>query len=406
VKLFGRQLDVGGELDLSNTEVDVLAEAPLPRSAAEDWRYGPIDALDLEAFQTINPPPVPDSLENDDPWLQMFGGEFDAVLEIANGRIVRFEVNDETLVRRTDASHVPELDLGEPFAHLASVLSPEHVAVELGGRETPAKILCIRRVSEGSNIHASEVTFRVPLGQEASVVEVRTGGSPGGLSAIRTTLNVEDDARLSYVSVQDLARGTWELAHLDGAVAQSGHLRALHLAIGGEYARLRTECRLIGIGAEAEILAGYLGTGEQTHEFRTFQIHGAAKTHSNLLYKGALGGSSHSIYSGLIKVEKGATGSNAFQTNRNIVLGDRAHADSVPNLDIQENEVKCSHASAVGPVDAEQTYYLESKGIPTQDAQRMIVRGFFRELLEDLPGGSLNALVDRSLDGLWDEETR
>ncbi|MGC8480059.1 MAG: SufB/SufD family protein [Acidimicrobiales bacterium] len=397
---------MSGELDLSGTEVGVLADATLPRSAAEDWRYGPIDTLDFEALSRVNPTPAVDQADGGEPWVELLGGGFDAVLRIANGRIVGFETGESGTVRRVDIAHPSSLDEGEPFAYLAAALSPERITVELGDRDSPSRLLCIRQVSAGSDLHASEVTFQVPAGMEASVVEVRTGGSLGAFSAIRTNVRVADDAHLSYVSVQDLARDTWELAHLDGAVARSGRLRALHLALGGDYARLRTECRLNGAGAEAEILAGYLGTGNQTHEFRTFQIHEAAKTQSNLLYKGALGGSSHSIYSGLIKVEKGATGSNAFQTNRNIVLGDHAHADSVPNLDIQENEVKCSHASAVGPVDAEQTYYLESKGIPTQAAQQMIVRGFFRELLDNLPLGSLDSLVDRSLDGLWDEESR
>ncbi len=99
------------------------------------------------------------------------------------------------------------------------------------------------------------------------------------------------------------------------------------------------------------------------------------------MFKGAVGGSARSVYSGLIRMRRGSRGANAFQTNRNLVLSEGAHADSVPNLDIQENDVRCSHASAVGPIDAEQRFYLESRGVPTAVAERLILVGFFTELL-------------------------
>jgi Fe-S cluster assembly protein SufD len=120
------------------------------------------------------------------------------------------------------------------------------------------------------------------------------------------------------------------------------------------------------------------------HDFRTLQDHDAPKTTSDLLFKGAVEDESRAVYSGLIRIRKGAAGTNAFQTNRNLVLGQGAHADSVPNLEIEENDVKCSHASAVGPIDEEQRYYLEARGLPPEAADRLIVLGFFEEILEDI----------------------
>src|SRR5205085_3036718 len=120
-----------------------------------------------------------------------------------------------------------------------------------------------------------------------------------------------------------------------------------------------------GPGAEAELLAAYFGSGTQIHDFRTMQDHHAPKTTSDLLFKGVLTDTSRSVYSGLIRIRPGASGSAAFQTNRNLVLGEGAHADSVPNLEIEENDVKCSHASAVGPVDPDQRFYLEARGVPS-----------------------------------------
>jgi Fe-S cluster assembly protein SufD len=118
------------------------------------------------------------------------------------------------------------------------------------------------------------------------------------------------------------------------------------------------------------------------HDFRTLQEHAAPRTTSDLVVKGAVAGTSRSVYNGLIRMRHGAKGANAFQTNRNLVLSDGAHADSVPNLDIQENDVRCSHASAVGPVDEEQRFYLESRGVPRAVAERLILVGFFAELLD------------------------
>ena len=117
------------------------------------------------------------------------------------------------------------------------------------------------------------------------------------------------------------------------------------------------------------------------HDFRTVQHHQAPKTRSDLLYKGAVANSARSVYSGLIRVEKGARGTNAMQTNRNLVLHEGAHADSVPNLEIEDNDVRCSHASAVGPIAEDQRFYLESRGVPTDVADRLIALGFLDEVL-------------------------
>jgi Fe-S cluster assembly protein SufD len=146
----------------------------------------------------------------------------------------------------------------------------------------------------------------------------------------------------------------------------------------------------------------FFGEGTQTLDFRTFQDHAAPDTTSDLLFKGAVGGTSRSVYTGLIRVRKNARGTNAVQTNRNIKLSEGAWAESVPNLEIENNDVRCAHASAVGPVDEEQRFYLESRGVPTPVAERLVVTGFFDEVLSQLPTPStapaLRALVGGKLD--------
>jgi Fe-S cluster assembly protein SufD len=121
------------------------------------------------------------------------------------------------------------------------------------------------------------------------------------------------------------------------------------------------------------------------HDIRTLQDHAAPRTTSELLCQGAVAGRSRSVYSGLIRVHRGAVRSDARQTNHNLVLDEGAHADSVPNLDILENDVKCSHASTVGPIDEDQRYYIESRGVAPDVAESLIVRGFFDSIIERGP---------------------
>ena len=132
------------------------------------------------------------------------------------------------------------------------------------------------------------------------------------------------------------------------------------------------------------------------HDFRTHQITPAPRTRSTLLSKGAVADESRSVYTGLIEIEKGAKRTDARQTNHNLLLSPPAHADSVPNLDIRENDVMCAHASSVGPLDELQRWYLESRGVTREDAERLMIQGFFYEMLSALPR-ELAELVERDV---------
>jgi Fe-S cluster assembly protein SufD len=132
-------------------------------------------------------------------------------------------------------------------------------------------------------------------------------------------------------------------------------------------------------------------------DFRTLQDHLAPRTTSDLLFMGAVADHAHSVYSGLIRVRRGAAKSDAMQTNHNLVLDEGAHADSVPNLDIEENDVRCSHGSTVGPVDEDQRYYLESRGVPPEVAERLIVAGFFQDIADRVPVTATRTMIGRSV---------
>ena len=222
--------------------------------------------------------------------------------------------------------------------------------------------------------------------------------APGaGLLLPVTQISVADAARVGYVGVQLLDRATWSIASLEIDAGAQATVTAGLAGFGGDYARVRTSCRLSGRGASGDLLAAYFGDGDQTLDYRTFQEHVAPDTTSNLLFKGAVSDRSRSVYTGLIKVDAGAHGTNAFQTNRNIKLSDDAWAESVPNLMIENNDVHCSHASAVGPIDEEQRFYLESRGVPTSEAERLIVAGFFAEVFDRLPVTDLRTRLEAAV---------
>ena len=196
-------------------------------------------------------------------------------------------------------------------------------------------------------------------------------------------------ARVSYLGINELADTAWQIGHQLAVGDRDSTTTLATVALGGHYARVRTEARISGPGGNTRQVALYFAGGQQMHDFRTIQDHDAPHTTSDLLFKGAVQDQSRSVYTGLIKIRKHARGTAAFQTNRNLTLSEGAWAESVPNLEIETNDVKCSHASTVGPIDAEQRFYLESRGIPTQIAERLIVLGFFDEVLDQLPVGPL-----------------
>jgi Fe-S cluster assembly protein SufD len=257
---------------------------------------------------------------------------------------------------------------------------------------------------------ASFPRLLIDAGEDSEVTVVEHFRSPEGQRALVvpfTYLRVGAAARVKYLAVNELGQQAWQLGHQLSRSGRDSTTQLATVALGGDYARIQTDARLEGAGATGEQVAVYFGEGHQMHDFRTLQDHAAPKTTSTLLFKGAMQGHAHSVYTGLIRVRKDAKGTNAFQTNRNLKLSEGAWAESVPNLDIETNDVRCSHASAVGPIDEEQRFYLESRGIPTPVAERLIVLGFFDEVLAQLPApllaarlrGEVAAKLDRRDEG-------
>ncbi len=422
--------------------LEVLAGMALPSEKEEVWRYSPIDAIDLGEYAPVKPGRSVArwaDLEVTDDWRTLPGA--DLVIELLGegatpaavvvtdaGTPCGIWLGDEALPGPGSpaashpgspaASHpgsptaspvgrtvLPALepsdllpDAPEPPADVIvgmnDVLFPRPVLVGIEDKQEllqPVVIVHGASSLEEGQSGSSPVWFprtqvRVGAGASVQVIEVFTSGSAQSMVVPVTEMEVGDGATLHYVCLQILGPSTVQIAEQRSRVGTGGSLLAGTIALGGSYSRLRVDSSLDGDRGTSRLLSGYFGSGSQIMDFRTFQRHAAPRTSSDLLFKGAMAEEARSVYTGLITMLKGAAKSDAFQTNRNLVLGERAHADSVPNLDIAENDVRCSHASAVGPVDPDQRYYLESRGIPPALADRLIVLGFFQEVSEVLSG--------------------
>jgi Fe-S cluster assembly protein SufD len=241
---------------------------------------------------------------------------------------------------------------------------------------------------------------------EVSVIErfVAARGAEADDALVVPVLQVRADqaARVKYLAVNEVGPATWQLGNQQALGERDSTTMLATVTLGGDYVRARTEARLAGQGGSTRQVALYFAGGDQMHDFRTIQDHDAPHTSSDLLFKGAVQDRAASVYTGLIKIRKHAGGSTAFQTNRNLTLSEGAWAESVPNLDIETNDVKCSHASTVGPIDEEQRFYLESRGVRPEVAERLVVLGFFDEVISQLPAGAiaddLRARVSAKLD--------
>ena len=361
-----------------------VAAATMPSVEEELWRYTPIGQLDLGRYHLASdagaqsPTAAPGQC---------------AIADTSNGRLCGVELAPEAAAQgvevrplgESDAEMAASVDV-DLFAVMNAAFSIEPVLVRVPpGVSVEGPIVMRHWIdAEGAAVFPRLI---VDAGADSSVEVLELYGSADVAAFVSPVveIRVASAARVGYLAVQALGPKVGHIGSQVSHIGSQAHMRASTAALGGEYARMRLDTHLSGRGATGDLISLYFGDGDQTLDFRTFQDHAAPDTTSSLLFKGAVDDSSRSVYTGLIRVRPDARGTNAYQTNRNIKLSEDAWAESVPNLEIENNEVHCSHASAVGPIDGEQLFYLESRGVPTETAERLIVTGFFDEVLDQFP---------------------
>jgi Fe-S cluster assembly protein SufD len=397
-----------------------LDAAEWPTASEEIWRYSRIGELDLSRFRPVPAArmgePGDESAPGGGP-IAAEAGERSGLVVVRNGRVVHHALDPALEAKGVRVRGIATCEFDEIAGSLGacSDASPDaftllHDAFLAGGAyvKVPRGVvvdqpIVILHWSEGDGLASFPHTLVVAEdGAEVTVFDrygsTDTGsGSTGHLVDAVVELVVGDNAHVRYLSVQEHGPRTWQIALQRAHLGRDASLKSSVVALGGDYARLRSESRLSGQGAESELTAVYFGDGSQMLDFRTLQDHDAPNTRSDLLFKGAVEDTAQSVYSGLIRIRQHAQKSNAFQTNRNLVLTEGAEAKSVPNLEIEADDVKCSHASTVGPVDDDQLYYLATRGVPPEEAERLVVLGFFDDVFDRLPVPSLVAPLRRSV---------
>ena len=327
----------------------------LPTVDEEIWRYSRIGELDLDTLKL---------------------GKLSTKIDASN-QAKQF-VSSQTNVVPRAATDIFE-DLNGRDAQLTAIsVAKNQVVAE--------PVVITHSLDESGVVAYPRLVIEAHENSEVTVVE-RFISSANAKSLIVPVVDVRaaQSARVTYIAINELGSATWQIGYQQAVGQRDSMMKLFTVALGGDYARMRAEVRLEGQGANSQQVALYFADENQMHDFRTLQDHAAPRTHSSLLFKGAVKDTAKSVYTGLIRIRENATKSEAFQTNRNLTLSNGAWAESVPNLEIETNDVKCSHASTVGPIDEEQRFYLESRGIQPEIAERLVVLGFFDEVLNRLP---------------------
>jgi Fe-S cluster assembly protein SufD len=229
----------------------------------------------------------------------------------------------------------------------------------------------------------------VLAGEGSSLGIVEEFVSPDFDSAVFTCgvceVHAANAADVQYVANQQWGRGVRHLSVQRTVAKRDANLDTLVVNLGGTVARSEVNASLEGPGSRSDMLGLYFAQGDQHFDHETRQDHRVAHASSDLLYKGALDGRSRAIFRGLIKVWPGAQRTDAYQTSRNLILSKQAEATSLPNLEIEADDVRCSHAATVGHLDQEELFYIMSRGIPRREAERLVVFGFYGDVLSRLP---------------------
>ena len=404
----------------------VYEQIPMPTTRLEDWRYTNLRRLlhlDDMVLATVGstdaaiPAAVTAAIDAD----RDASGR---VIEI-DGRTVRADLDPELAakgvllmsLRDAVASDGPVAEIVE--RHLATqALPPEigkfqalNAALWTDGIvlyvpknvELELPIRATRWASQSGAAHFTRTLIIAEQHSQVSFVDeiLSDDFDEQSLHSTAVELIAKDGAQIQYVSVQRMGKGAFYLSQQRTLANRDSTLDTLNVNLGASVARVDLNAQLLGPGANSDMLGLYFGDSDQHFDHATRQDHIAPNATSDLLYKGALDGSARSVFRGIIKVHPGAQRTDAYQTNRNLLLSSDAHADSQPNLEIEADDVRCSHGATVGHLDDEALFYLMSRGLPRERAERLVVMGFLGEVMSRLPLGGViekvTAAIERKL---------
>ena len=393
---------------------EIYESLPIPARSDEEWRRTDIRGLKLNR---VNPFAGIDATGVDPLAALQAAGVENAEAQIALGP------NAGVVVQRDAATIISQVDpavtaQGVIFSDLSTAMRehPELVAkyfmteavpVDFGkfealhaafwqggaflyvpaGVKVEAPFRAFSLISEEGAAVFSHTLVVLEEGAEAFVVDAFRSPSNETQSFASAVVEhfIAADAKLRYVQVQDWGRAVWNFMTERAILHDDSLLNSLHVTLGSKFSKASVASHLRGRNSLAEMLGIYFADEDQFFDHHTWQLHESPYATSDLEFKGALKGHARSVYSGLIKVSEGAQKTDAYQQNRNLVLSRTARADSIPNLEIAANDVRCTHGATVSQVEEEHLFYLQARGIPRSEAQKLIVEGFFRPVIDRIP---------------------
>lgn len=396
---------------------------PWPDPSVEAWRYSKLDGFDLSDFRPgMGEHPVvdaPGKIHADVQAQMTIAGErsgqavqVDADMVhvsadpalAAKGVIVaslsRAAADHEELVREIlGAAGVTASD--EKLQTLTASFAGAGLFVYVpAGVDVPLPIRSFRYITAAGRAAFAHTVVVAEEGSSVTVIEhLRSPHLSGSaLSASTTEIHARQAANVSVLTVQDYGPTLWHFSTARAVIDRDATVRTLAATLGGRFSRSVVESILQGAGSYSEMLGVYFGDSAQHFDNRSLQEHIAPSTKSDLYYKGALKGYSTSVYSGLIHIAKEAQGTDAWQANRNLILSEHSKADSIPYLEIEANDVRCAHGASVGPPDDDVLFYLNSRGLDPAAAERLVVKGFFQEVLDRLRVAEVREILEVAIE--------
>jgi Fe-S cluster assembly protein SufD len=370
------------------------AALPLPDTTEEHWRFTDLRGFDPESFASGGHVPVSNTgtmLDLDVAgYVTVTEGGID-ISQAPDG--VTFELLSEDNERLYSL-----VGWDEKFAaHNAAmwkngllVVVPKNVQLE--------KPLYVRIAVTGQTFW--RLVIVAEEGSRASLIEeyASPAADTAAYSNAVTELFVEQGAKLEYVSLQNLSTETWHFATHHARVGRDGELDWVAGGFGSKKGKTRIQNDLSGSGATSRVTGAYFADGDQHLDYDTFQEHIAPSCESDFAFKGALRDNATAVWRGMIRVEPDAQKTNAYQECRNLMLSKTAHAVPIPGLEILANDVRCTHGATVSRVDLEQLFYLMSRGLSRTEAERLIVRGFFQDVLDRIELAPVREAVTAALE--------
>src|SRR4051794_29779876 len=356
-------------------------ELPLPDQKAKGWEFTDLSGLDLTAYGEASAEPV------------VSGAEGAIVVSLAEAVATHGDLVSERL-----GSLVPAEDFFVA-RNEAGWRDGVLVYVPSGLRLTEPIQIEVPVDTSGNAINWRTLVV-LEEGAEAEVWE-HWSSPDDDVEAILNSvveLNVGQGAILRYVNTQDISEKAWIFATQRAQVERDGRLDWAALGFGSANGKVRMETKLAGPGAEARVTGGYAGGPGQHLDYDTTQEHAAPNTNSDLAFRGVLAAGSTAVWRGMIRVDPGAQQTDAFQESRNLLLSTEAHADAIPGLEIEADDVRCTHAAAVAQVDRDQLFYLTSRGLDPAEAKSLIIEGFLESLVERLAEGPVRDEVSAALE--------